>query len=153
MQLMTNRKIAYVLTLICYREVDYWENAHSKQKALEMSDYYEMLIAVENNLNKYLPYLRYMRMSNEEWLEQEGRITQEEYDIMLGLVYYSRSLHLWNPALKISQPVGDNLAEYLLNGRLKAACDKEERLTDDLMMQINIDVHNRMFTLIESHIV
>lgn len=34
MQLMSNRKIAYILTLVCYREVECWEQYHTEHKNL-----------------------------------------------------------------------------------------------------------------------
>ena len=149
MQLMSNRKIAYVLTLVCYREVDCWEHYHTEHKKLNMIIYDEMRLAVNNNLDFYLPFVKYMRMSKEEWLGQEKQLTQQEQDYMLGFAYYGASIHEWQPAVVLDDPCNDDIAEYLLSGRLKEACENGEILNNELMKQINIDVHNRMFTLIE----
>ena len=150
MQFMSDRKIAYILTVICYREIDSWEEYHTQHKALDMSIYDEMLSAVRENLSKYLPFVRYLRMSKEEVAVEEKLMTQQEKDIMLGFVYYSRSIGEWQAAKKRNIPITGDAVEFLLNGRFRMACENAEKLDDALMEQINIDVHNRMYTLIET---
>ena len=113
-----------------------------------MSTYKQMLIYVQEKLDFYLPFVKYMRMSKEEWIGQEQNHSQEEKDYMLGFAYYSRSFNEWLPAKAIKDLVVDDYAEYLLRGRFKSACENSEKLTDTIMKEINIDVHNRMFTLI-----
>lgn len=147
-QLFSDKKIAYILILVCYREIDYWEEKHSRQEQLDMSTYKQMLIYVQEKLDFYLPFVKYMRMSKEEWSSKGQNLSQEDRDYMLGFAYYSRSINEWLPAKLIKDPVVDDYAEYLLHGRFKSACENSEKLTDDLMKEINIDVHNRMFTLI-----
>lgn len=51
-------------------------------------------------------------------------------------------------AREMGSPVDDNLAVFLLEGRFKKACDSGEKLTDDLMNEIRIDVHNKMYSLL-----
>ena len=41
--IFSKRKVAYVLTLVCYREVNCREHYHTQQKVLDMSIYEEML--------------------------------------------------------------------------------------------------------------
>lgn len=153
MQLMPNRKIAYILTLVCYREVECWEQYHIEHKKLDFDIYREMLSATRAKLGLYLPFTQYMRMSKDEWIAHEEKLTQQEQDYMLGFAYYGASVQEWQPAVKLDMPCGDDIAEYLLSGRLKQACENGEILNNELMKQINIDVHNRMFTLIEKHII
>lgn len=81
------------------------------------------------------------------------KLTQQEQDYMLGFAYYGASIHEWQPAIKLDAPYGDDIAEYLLSGRFKQACSNGEILNNELMKQINIDVHNRMFTLIENNLI
>ncbi len=148
MQLMSNKKIAYVLTVFAYREVGIWENYHAQKKILDMSVYDEMCSSVKKQLNIFLPYMKYMRMSVEEWLYQGSTLSQEKQDYMLGFI--SRSIHEWIPARTINEPICDDLAEYMLGGRFKTACENGDQLDNGVIMQINIDVHNRVYTLIES---
>lgn len=63
--IFSKRKVAYVLTLVCYREVNCWEHYHTQQKVLDMSIYEEMLSVVKEKLAFYLPFVKYMRMSSE----------------------------------------------------------------------------------------
>lgn len=150
MQLMSNKKIAYVLTVFAYREAGNWEDYHAQKKILDMSVYDEMCRSVKEQLSIFLPYMKYLRMSVEDWLDQGSTLSQEEQDYMLGFVFISRSSHEWIPARTINEPIGDDLAEYMLGGRFKAACENGDQLDNDVIMQINIDVHNRVYTLIES---
>lgn len=150
MQLMSNKKIAYVLTVFAYREVENWENYHAQNKILDMSVYDEMCRSVKAQLNIFLPYMKYMRMSVEKWLNQGSTLSQEEQDYMLGFMFISRSIHEWIPAMAINEPICDDPTEYMLGGRFKTACENGDQLDNDVIMQINIDVHNRVYTLIES---
>ena len=150
MQLMSNKKIAYVLTVFAYREAGNWENYHGQKKTLDTSVYNEMCRSVNEKLRIFLPYMKYLRMDVEEWLNQGSMLSQEEQDYMLGFVFISRSSHEWFPARTIDESICDDLAEYMLDGRFKAACENGEQLDNNVIMQINIDVHNRVYTLIES---
>lgn len=153
MQLMSNRKIAYILTLVCYREVECWEQYHTEHKKLDLCIYREMLFEIRTKLDFYLPFTKYMRMGKDEWIAHEKKLTQQEQDYMLGFAYYGASIYEWQPAIKLDAPYGDDIAEYLLSGRFKQACSNGEILNNELMKQINIDVHNRMFTLIENNLI
>ena len=100
MQLMSNRKIAYILTLICYREVECWEQYHTEHKRLALGIYHEMLSETRAKLDFYLPFTKYMRMSKEEWIAQKDKLTQQEQDYMLGFAYYGASVQEWQPDRK-----------------------------------------------------
>ncbi len=149
--IFSKRKVAYILTLVCYREVNCWEHYHTQQKVLNMSIYKEMLSAVKEKLAFYLPFVKYMRMSSEEWLVQGEKLSQKDQELMLGFVFYSRSIDEWEPAKRVHAPKSDNFAEYLLWGRFKEACANSEKLDNALMREINMDVHSRMFTLIDTN--
>lgn len=71
MQLMSNRKIAYILTLVCYREVECWEQYHTEHKKLDLCIYREMLFEIRTKLDFYLPFTKYMRMGKDEWIAHE----------------------------------------------------------------------------------
>ena len=146
MQLMSNKKIAYVITVFAYCEVGNWENYYAQKKTLDMSVYDEMCHSVKKQLNIFLPYIKYLRMSVEEWLDQGSTLSQEEQDYMLSFIFISRSIHEWIPARTINEPICDDLTltEYMLGGRFESACEKGEQLDNDVIMQINIDVHNRI---------
>lgn len=112
-----------------------------------------MMFEIRTKLDFYLPFTKYMRMGKDEWIAHEKKLTQQEQDYMLGFAYYGASIHEWQPAIKLDAPYGDDIAEYLLSGRFKQACSNGEILNNELMKQINIDVHNRMFTLIENNLI
>ena len=150
MQLMSNKKIAYVLTVLAYRNVGIWEDYHAQKKILDMSVYYEMCHSVNEKLNILLPYMKYLRMDAGERLSKGSTLSQEEQDYILGFEFISMSSHEWLPAKTIDEPICDDLAEYMLDGRFKTACENGEQLDNNVIMQINIDVHNRVYTLIES---
>ncbi len=59
-----------------------------------------------------------------------------------------RQMYRMPPAKVVGNPVDDDLAVFLLEGRFKKACDSGEKLTDELMNEIRIDVHNKMYFLL-----
>lgn len=148
MQILPNRRIAYILTRICYREAKCWEDYHSQEVKLDMHIYEEMLSTVKLNLLFYLQFVKYMRMSKEEWLSIVKELPQQVQDIMLAILLYSSGFFEWEPAEKLNEQIPKDITTFLLCGRLKLACENGEILDNSLMKQINIDVHNRMFTLI-----
>ena len=102
MQLMSNKKIAYVLTIFTYRNVDIWEDYHAQKKILDMSVYDEMYHSVNEKLSIFLPYMKYLRMEVEEWLNQGSTISKEEHSNMFAFVLISRSNHEWIPARTVN---------------------------------------------------
>lgn len=151
MQILPNRRIAYILTRICYREAKCWEDYHSQKVKLDMHIYEEMLSTVKLNLLFYLQFVKYMRMSKEEWLSIVKELPQQVQDIMLAILLYSSGFFEWEPAEKLNEQIPKDITTFLLCGRLKLACENGEVLDNSLMKQINIDVHNRMFTLIKNN--
>ena len=151
MQILPNRRIAYILTRICYREAKCWEDYHSQKVKLDMHIYEEMLSTVKLNLLFYLQFVKYMRMSKEEWLSIVKELPQQVQDIMLAILLYSSGFFEWKPAEKLNEQIPKDITTFLLCGRLKLACENGEVLDNSLMKQINIDVHNRMFTLIKNN--
>ena len=149
--LFSKRKVAYVLTIVCYREIACWEQYHSEQRVLNMSIYEEMLSALKEKLAFFLPFVKYMRMTPEEWFAHEHELSSQQKELIEFFIAYTRSMYEWEPAERI-EPLGtDDIAEYLLCGRCKEACANAEKLNNALMKEINIDVHNRMYTLIETN--
>ncbi len=146
---MKNRELAYTLTVACYRDNECWEERHVALGALDMDIYDQMLIQVQEKLDRFLPYVKYLRMDAFTLLSETATLPKKDQDILLGLKVYGMSSHTWQKAEKLTEPIGENMVTYLLNGRLKTACENGEILNNDLMKEINMDVHNRMFTLIE----
>ena len=86
MQLMSNRKIAYILTLVCYREVECWEQYHTEHKKLDLCIYREMLFEIRTKLDFYLPFTKYMRMGKDEWIAHEKSSRSRNRIICLALL-------------------------------------------------------------------
>ncbi len=59
-----------------------------------------------------------------------------------------RQMYRMPPAKVVGNPVDDDLAIFLLEGRFKKACYSGEKPTDELMNEIRIDVHNKMYSLL-----
>ena len=105
MQILPNRRIAYVLARVCYREAKCWEYYHSQKVKLDMHIYEEMLSAVKFNLLFYLQFVKYMRMNTEEWLSIVNELPEQVQDIMLAILLYSGGYFEWEPAEKINEPI------------------------------------------------
>ena len=151
MPLLNERQSAYVLTLNCYRNVDCGENYHSKCTQLNMGIYNEMLVAVKREYEYFHPLYLYLRMDSAQLRSALRRITEAEQNELFFLFKMGRNNKCWDKAQSVSGPICNNNIEFLLSGRLKSACENGECLDDKLMKEINIDVHNRMYTLIVKH--
>ena len=52
-----------------------------------------------------------------------------------------------NP-VKLRERCNCTVPEYILRGKFRAICTDEEKLTENNMMECNIDIRNRYYTLI-----
>ena len=151
MPLLDERQSAYVLALNCYRNVECWENYHAKGAQLNMNIYDEMLVAVKREYDYFRPLYLYLRMDSAQLRSALNCLTEAEQRELLFLFKMGRNNKCWDKAQRVSDPIGDDNIQFLLSGRLKSACENRECLDDKLMKEINIDVHNRMYTLIVKH--
>ena len=149
------KRVPYTLTQACYRELI--EDWHAEQIQLNMAHY-------ENLKKKCAEQLSGLIRDIEE-VKQAGGLINTTGMLVLAhknsflvyfLEYYYSDLD-WTPPefLEIPLPIStpEACAEFVLGGVFLEACKNHDRLTDRMMKWINIDVHNRFFTLTEAGII
>lgn len=140
-QAFMNRFLAFALTQLTYRDTDLLENHHASSEPLSMDFYDRMLIEVQDNFDNLYPRILQMINGTTQLSEDDGIL----YDELFVLL---RSMNEWLPPQKVHDRFTGTVAEFVLNGEFLAACSQQFRLTDKLMMTLNMDVHNRYYTLV-----
>jgi hypothetical protein len=137
------RCLAYITTRLTYRNTDDLEELHvqNKIKTPDMSFFNQMLENVRTLFDKYYPHVKSL-------LSDEPPSNQLEIDLQEYLRYLICEMKEWDtPHLK-QAPFSGDVAEFVLSGAFKTACEKNQPLTDDKMHVLNKDVYNRFYTLV-----
>lgn len=136
-----NRFYAYALARMTYRDTDLLENHHVVSGQLNVDYYSQMLSEVQNNYDKLLPQIKKI---------VDGPVPQseEEKNLYIWLNGLLHSMNQWLPPKKVPDSFNGSVAEFVLNGEFLSACNQKLALDDALMMKLNIDVHNRYYTLL-----
>ena len=145
---LTKREVAFAAARLVYRDTSCIEDAHSSGTPLDENSYKAVHDEVADRMDRLLPLVKLMHMDNRAFAVLEGQLTEAERTTVRACRMVVRGINGWQPAVAVEKPVGDNLAAYLLEGSFKRACTKNAVLTQSLMKEINIDVHNRMYTII-----
>ena len=108
-----------------------------------------MLLAVRVHIEKYM----HMTVAEMFAMQEELKADAKLDDFLLYMVMLSRSFEQWTAPKVIDKDIPKDLAEFIVRGRLKKACENGERLDDAVMQIINTDVNNRFYTLVKSKII
>lgn len=145
---ITDEKLAYVITRYTFRECGHIEDIHAELKQLDMTDYsvvqdlvQEKLEDVWRNFPDKKPHTFPMKHKSKTELDEILKI---------GFVVMAKESHEWQPPVIIDEPLDTSFVEYMLRGRFKTACQNNERIDDAVIKEINIDVCNRVYTMIKS---
>ncbi len=149
MQLVPNQKLSYVIAKACYRDIDMWEERHSDSGKLDMEIFYDMYKEINSKINEYIPFIKLLKLPKEEFDALESTISTDDKYILWAFMLYSKESILWDKPVICDEPIAENEVAYIMNGKFRVACEKELKLTDALMKDINIDVNNRIYTLIK----
>ena len=149
MQLIPNHKLSYVIAKACYRDIDVWEERHSASGNLDLELYNDMYGMISSKLREYIPCIKLLKLTKEEFDALEGTISTDDKYKLWAFILYSKESKIWDKPVLCEEPVSDDVVSYIMSGKLREACETELKLTDALMEEINIDVHNRVYTLIE----
>ena len=150
MQLIPNHKLSYVIAKACYRDIDIWEEKHSDSGRLDVELFYDMYDAIRSKLKEFIPCIKLLKLSKEEFEAMQNDISPDDKYNLWAFILYSRESKLWDKPVICDEPITGDEVSYMLNGKLREACEEELDLTDTLMKEINIDVNNRVYTLIEN---
>ena len=136
-----NRFLAYALTRVSYRDTEALEDYHSISGQLNMDFYSKMLQVVQAGYEKYIG----LTVSA---LHDDKPKNQESQDFEYWLKALLLGMNQWLPAQTVRDRFSGTVAEYVLSGEFLSACTQGKKLNDELMKRLNIDVHNRFYTLV-----
>lgn len=134
------RTLSGIYTVQTFRNLHIIEKQHSEGVNCNTEFYTEVLLKVADeyqNLNDAF------NGKNDEYFEML------EESLKFCLSYFRK----WQNPIKIRERMNCSIPEYVLHGRFKEICINGEKLTEDNMMQCNIDIRNRYYTLINRSII
>ena len=126
-------EIAYTATVMCYRNTDALEERHVVCGEADEELY--------NNI--YDEFCRKFGMMIK--VMSDGFSNEEEEAFLYYMAICCRGYEQWDKPKIICEKIGEDLVEFVLTD-VKEACNKHERLTEDMMKTLNKSVHNRLFT-------
>ncbi len=140
--------LAYIVTNACYRNLDVVEDSHAgKSIKCEHAFYKKVYFACSEKLDEWIP-----RLSNElKYMSKYKKCNDIEAGFLLmdGIQMYEK----WEIPKKIKADFKDDIALFMLDGEFKKACDEGWIFDDHSMKIINVDINNRVFTLISRQII
>lgn len=148
MAAFTKREIAFAATKYVYRDTDHLDIRHGEDGRLTPETYEDMHNTVVDRMDMILPLVKFMSMDKESLEKLEPEMSDSDKITIRICKMLAREMGSLPPAKVVGKPVDDDLAVFLLESRFKKACDSGEKLTDDLMNEIRIDVHNKMYSLL-----
>ena len=141
-----HRLLAFTYANLMYRNTDALENRHCAQQAFDMEFYSAMYSEVSKQFAE-----KYRILTD----NMAGKKPESEKELMV-LEYVSEIIHsyqTWEPPKKVRDRFNGDIAEFVMRGRFKQACENHEVPTDALMKELNIDVNDRFFTLLSRGII
>lgn len=153
---ISNEMLAICYTHLAYRNTDL-EHFHSKGDKLGKRLYNRMYKIVNFNLDrikKYKQKLIDIKSIEEmkDFIKNADSSHKESVDFIADIAFNLQMRYGWdNPVeVQIEQEITD-VAEFVLAGKFMECCEKQLVLSDDTMCNINKDVCNRIFTLLQNN--
>ena len=150
-QFISFENMAIGLVHQVYRNTDV-ENYHSEDRVMNEKLYEDVYNIVDEQMKVVLDNLVVINVLVGEIDEEVLYVVNkygydEEFD--KSLEWNLNMGKLWNkPKLLNLSPVDDDYTKFLLDGEFKKNCNGKNTLDDKMMKKINIDITNRMYTLL-----
>lgn len=141
-----HRILAFTYANLMYRNTDILENRHCAQLDFDTEFYAIMYAEVSKQFSE-----KYRILTD----NMAGKKPETDEEVMV-LEYASEIIHsyqTWDPPKKVRDRFTGDVAEFVLRGRFKQACENHEVPNDALMKELNIDVNDRFFTLLSRGII
>lgn len=148
MAAFTKREIAFAAAKYIYRDTDHFDIRHGEDGRLTTETYEDMHNTVVDRMDRILPLVKFMGMDKESLEKLEAEMNDNDKITIRICKMLAREMSSLPPAKVVGKPVDDDLAVFLLEGRFKKACDSGEKLTNEMMNEIRIDIHNKMYSLL-----
>ena len=140
--------LSYTLTRNCYRDLDVVENSHAGKSIVCDDIFYQNTFeACSKSISKWVP-----RLINEFIFMAEKKAENDHAAaFVLGCCFVE--YEHWDLPIEVSDEFDGDIAEFLLDGTFRKACQEGWILGDESMNKINHDVNNRMYTLIKRGVI
>lgn len=134
------------------------EDFHSQSKKMDFEFYLETIAYCGQFVNRINRNKKLISIFLEEnWekrllqiVKENKKLTNVQRNLCLNLWWYLTALPCWDKPEIISEKPSRGITKYIFNGKYFEHCANESILDDKTMCDVNHDICNRIYTLIES---
>lgn len=152
-QPFVHRLTAYIIGMECYRNAELIKERHKSGSPADMDFYDAMLRHLSQTLSSHINDIIDIQNRGGIWgvLAKSPSLQNRFYQSYLRFYRECLKGERWDPPRDLKERTELSPAEYILDGEFKKTCEKRQSLTQVRMSIINHDIHNRIFTLLENH--
>ena len=147
MNKITNERIAIILTHFIYRNETYVEDSHASNIIMNEEFYNKVYKIVKDNINLLINNKNVVK---DYFSLKPNNIDMHKYEeLIMKLNFSSYMGHNWNKPVMVKDEVDIDYASFILNGAFKNNVNKKSVFNDTVMKEINIDICNRIYTILK----
>lgn len=140
-----NITLAFIYAHYTYRDTGIIEDSHSENKTLDIAFYNK----AKDSVNK-----KYKELHNAISGLKSNKPAYTKVQRLLPTILYSYSLSVnqWDEPICLDIDYNGNVAEFILDGEFKKACESGKSLgNQELMMRLNKDVYNLLHITMQEY--
>lgn len=152
-----NEDLAIALSHYIFRNTEI-EDFHSHSKKMNFEFYVETIAYCGQFVNHIVRNKKLISLFlKENWansllqiIEKDKKLTNIQKKLCLDLHYYLSVVPCWDKPVILPEKPGREITRFIFKGKYAEHCAKESILDDKTMCDINHDICNRIYTLIEN---
>ena len=148
--------LAIALTRIIFRDTKI-EEFHTKTIEMDMDFYYKAYEYYDKIIKKTKKFKKVTSIFYDDNFYQsvmdkikKHELSKQDADYLDSIIYYLKYDSCWDCPEVILNSKPSYSAKYILDGKFLEHCQKGSKLNDKVMSELNHDVCNRFYTLINS---
>ena len=149
------RQLSIGIVHYIYRNTPIVEDNHSENIMMDKSFYSKVYQTVKRKLKTVVEFRKPLSILDDKIPpEQIVRSIPEEnrwrfFKYVQEMCFHSTAFGKdWDAPSLIEEPIGNNLAEFILRGRFLERCQNNAHFDDKTMCEVNKDINNRVYTLL-----
>lgn len=147
MNKISDEAIAIILTYFIYRSEDYIEDSHTGSIVMNEEFYNNVYKIVKDNINMLINNKNVVK---DYFSLKPNNIDMQKYkELIMKLNFSSYMVYNWNDPVIVKEEVDNDYAYFILNGAFKNNVKKKSVFNDTVMKEINIDICNRIYTILK----
>ena len=150
-----NRQLSIGIVHYIYRNTHIVENSHSANIVMDKSFYSKVYQTVKRKLKTVVEFQKPLSILDDKvTIEQIMNAIPEESRLRFCKYVQEMRFHSvgfgkdWDLPSPVEEPIGNNLAKFILRGKFLECCQDNVYFNDKTMCEVNKDINNRVYTLL-----